>query len=235
VRFDDIFTDCVDFLTKKADCRVFAKENVQLNAVQKPPQKRRQRHKHSPSHKRQPSKPTSQNIHWCKDCPHLKRQCSKCKRTGHLERQCDHIRNRRSTMKHSKIGLTQIGNVRQTPKSNGLMNMETDVNGVRVQLYLDTGAGVNIISKETFDYIGAPCIQKCDEVTRMYNGQTATFLGKGRALFKRRDHAAEDVFYVAPQVSLNLLSYPNMQRQGLCIADEEAVNTVATKHHRHPV
>jgi len=35
VRFDDI-TDCVDFLITKAHCRVFAKENVQLNAVQKP-------------------------------------------------------------------------------------------------------------------------------------------------------------------------------------------------------
>ena len=39
VRFNDIITDCVDFLTTKADCRVFANENVRLNAVQKPPQK----------------------------------------------------------------------------------------------------------------------------------------------------------------------------------------------------
>jgi hypothetical protein len=32
VQFDDI-TDCVSFLTTKADCQVFANENVQLNAV----------------------------------------------------------------------------------------------------------------------------------------------------------------------------------------------------------
>jgi hypothetical protein len=32
----------------------------------------------------------------------------------------------------------------------------------------------------------------------MYDGQTATFLGKGRAAFKRRDHAIEVVFYVEP-------------------------------------
>jgi hypothetical protein len=49
----------------------------------------------------------------------------------------------------------------------------------------------------------------------MYNGQMATFLGRGRAVFKRRNHATEDVFYVAPRGSLNLLSYPTMQRQGL--------------------
>jgi hypothetical protein len=60
VRFDDIITDCVDFLTTKADCRVFANENVRLNAVQKPPQKRRQRRNHLPFEKRQPSKPTAQ-------------------------------------------------------------------------------------------------------------------------------------------------------------------------------
>jgi hypothetical protein len=41
VRFDDIITDCVDYLTTKADCRVFANENVRLNAIQKPPQERR--------------------------------------------------------------------------------------------------------------------------------------------------------------------------------------------------
>jgi transposase InsO family protein len=241
VRFDDIITDCVDFLTTKADCRVFANENVQLNALQKPLQERRQRRNHPPSQQRQPSKPTAQNVppspcfrcgelHWCKDCPHVKHQCSKCERTGHLERQCDHIRNRRSNVKHSKVGLTQICTVHQTLTSNGLMKMEIDVNDVRVQFYLDTGAEVNIISKETFDYIGAPSLQKCDEVARMYNGQTATFLGKGRAKFKRRNHITEDVFYVAPRGSLNLLSYPTMQRLGLYIADEEAVNAVSTKY-----
>jgi hypothetical protein len=86
------------------------------------------------------------------------------------------------------------------------MKIETDVNGVQVQFYLDTGAEVNIACKETFDYIGAPSLQKCDEVARMYNGQTATFLSKGRAVFKRRDRATEDVFYVAPLGSLNPLS-----------------------------
>lgn len=36
VRFDDIVTDFMDFLTTKADCQVFAQDNVRLNAVQKP-------------------------------------------------------------------------------------------------------------------------------------------------------------------------------------------------------
>jgi hypothetical protein len=78
VRFDVIITDCVDFLTTKADCRVFAKDNVHLNAIQKPPQERRQRRKHPPPQKPQPSKSTAQNdppspcfrcgdLHWCKD------------------------------------------------------------------------------------------------------------------------------------------------------------------------
>ena len=83
VRYDDIITDCVEFLTTKADCRVSANENVHLNAVLKPPHQRRQRYKHPPLHKRLPVKPTAQNdppspcfrcgdLHWCKDCPHAK-------------------------------------------------------------------------------------------------------------------------------------------------------------------
>jgi hypothetical protein len=39
VCFDDIITDCVEFLTTKAECQVFTNENICLNAVQKPPQK----------------------------------------------------------------------------------------------------------------------------------------------------------------------------------------------------
>jgi hypothetical protein len=38
------------------------------------------------------------------------------------------------------------------------MRMAIGVNGVQGQFYLDTGAEVNIISKETFDYIDAPCL-----------------------------------------------------------------------------
>jgi hypothetical protein len=67
-------------------------------------------------------------------------------------------------------------------------------------------------------------------VARTYNGQTATFLGKGGAVLKPRDHATEDVFHVAPRGSLNLLSYPTLQRLGFYIADAEAVNSISKKH-----
>jgi hypothetical protein len=87
-----------------------------------------------------------------------------------------------------------------------MTTMEIDVNGVQVQFYLDIGAEINIVRKETFDYVDAPTLQKCDEVASMYNGQTATFFGKGRVVFKRRDDVPKDVFYVAPRGPLNLLS-----------------------------
>ena len=122
------------------------------------------------------------------------------------------------------MGFSQIGTVRQTSQGSSLMKMEIDMNEVGVQFYLDTGAEVNIISRETYDCIGAPALQTCVETACMYNGQTATFLGKGRARFKRRNHMTTDVFYVAPRGSLNLLSYATMQRLGLYIADAEAVN-----------
>jgi hypothetical protein len=110
------------------------------------------------------------------------------------------------------------------------MKTEGDVNGVQIQFQLYTWAEVNIISKETFDYIGAPSLQKCDEVACMCNGQTATFLGKGQAMLKRHNHATEVVFHVAPRGSLNVLSYPTMQRLGHNIADAEAVNAISTEH-----
>ena len=45
-----------------------------------------------------------------------------------------------------------------------------DGNCLRIQFYLNTGAEVNIVSKETFNYTGAPGLQKCDEAARMYDG-----------------------------------------------------------------
>jgi hypothetical protein len=39
------------------------------------------------------------------------------------------------------------------------MKMEIYVNGVRVPFYFETKSEVNIVSKETFDYIYAPSIQ----------------------------------------------------------------------------
>ena len=64
----------------------------------------------------------------------------------------------------------------------------------------------------------------------MHKGQNATFLGKVRLMFKFRGHETEDDFYVAQRGSLNLLSYPNMQRLGLYIADAEAINAAVTKN-----
>jgi hypothetical protein len=55
------------------------------------------------------------------------------------------------------------------------------------------------------------------------------FLRKGRAKFQRRKHTTLDVFYVAPQGSLNLLSYATMKQLGLCIMDTEADNVGATQ------
>jgi len=72
--------------------------------------------------------------------------------------------------------------VRQSQKSNGLLKIEIAVNGIQVQFYLHNRANVNIVRKEKFDYIGAPSLQKYDEVARMYNGQAVTFLGKRRAV-----------------------------------------------------
>ena len=43
VRFDEIVADCASFLTTKADCKLFSQEQVQLNAVQRPPHKRQHR------------------------------------------------------------------------------------------------------------------------------------------------------------------------------------------------
>jgi hypothetical protein len=107
--------------------------------------------------------------------------------------------------------------------------MAIKLDNVRVQFYLDTGAEVNIINKETHEHIGAPTLQTCDEVSRTYDGRTTTFLGKGRAEFKHRTLRTQDVFYVDPRGSLNLLSYPTMQRLGLRIIDTDKENAAPTQ------
>lgn len=244
VCFDDVVTDCVSFLTTRADCQVFAKENVQLNAVRKSPRGRRKHHI-QPSAQHKPVNPAQSNIppspcfrcgamHWYKDCPHRKHKCDKCKRTGHLEQRCDNIhrhktRNHLPNSKQNKVGFVQIGTMQRTLQSNSLLKMTISLNKVCIQFHLDTGAEVNVINKETHERIGAPTLQRCDEVARMYDGRTATFLGKGRAEFKRRTLRTQEMFYVAPRGSLNLLSYATMQRLGLLITDTVEANAATTQ------
>jgi hypothetical protein len=100
----------------------------------------------------------------------------------------------------------------QASTSGSLLQMVIDVNHVRVQVYLDTGA--EVLNEETYTRIGAPTLQPCYTRARMYNGQTAAFLGIGKAKFHRHNHMTTDVFYVAPRGSLNLLSYATMKRLG---------------------
>ena len=100
--------------------------------------------------------------------------------------------------------------------------MAIDVNKTRVLFYLDTGVEVNIINQESYERIGAHTLQHCDIRACMYNGQLAAFLGKGRALFKRRKLMTSEVFHVAPRGSLNLLSYTTMKQLGLYVMDVKA-------------
>jgi hypothetical protein len=168
----------------------FTNENVQLNAVQKPPQEHQQCRKHPPFQQRQLSKPTVQNnppspattmeSSTGAKIAHMIHQYSKCKHTGHLEHQCDHICNHCSKFKHSKVGLTQTGTVRQTPKSNSLWKWKSTL----------TAYG----SKST--------LTLRQKWHTWIEGLTVTFLSKGRAVFKCHDHTTEDVFYITPQRSL---------------------------------
>jgi hypothetical protein len=59
VSFDDV-TDCTSFLSTRADCQVFARENIKLNAVGKPTRGRREHHMH-PSARPKPVNPAQNN------------------------------------------------------------------------------------------------------------------------------------------------------------------------------
>ena len=156
VRFDDIVTECVNFLSTEADCQLFSQEQVQLNAMQKPPNKSQHRQRPPASqsrteHRRNSNVPPSTcyrcgSLHWYKYCPYKKHKCYQCRRTGHLEQQCHNIRTPKShslhpESKNSKIGLVQIGTVHHASKSRSLLQMAIDVNKARVLFYLDTGGG----------------------------------------------------------------------------------------------
>jgi len=74
------------------------------------------------------------------------------------------------------------------------------VNGVQIQFYIDTGTEVNIINKKNLTPLVLLIFGNVTEVARIsYNGQTVTYLGKGRAVFKHRDRRR--VLHYATRIS----------------------------------
>jgi hypothetical protein len=122
----------------------------------------------------------------------------------------------------NNVGIVQIGTEHQASPSGSLLQMAKDVNHILVQVYLDTGAEVNILNEETHQRIGAPTLHPCNIRARMYNGEEAAFLGIGEAIFQRQKHMTTDVFYVTPRGFLNPLSYATIKQLGLYVMDVEA-------------
>ena len=101
------------------------------------------------------------------------------------------------------------------------------MNGKPVEMFLDSGAEINVIDESTYESIGRPVIQKCFEKGCLFDGTQRSFIGKGEAMFKFRGIRVVQDFYVAKNGSLNLLSINTMDEFGLLDDLKNKINNPA--------
>ena len=128
--------------------------------------------------------------HSAKSCRFKDAECRNCKKKGHIARACMSMPrppNRAQGNRQQTHLLTEVeNNLSDTDPASPLFNVTNtstkpllvtvELNQAPVEMEVDTGASVSLISKDTYDKLWsnlttAPAIQKSDILLRTYTGE----------------------------------------------------------------
>ena len=134
--------------------------------------------------------------HSAKSCRFKDAECRNCKKKGHIARACmsmPHPPNRAQGNRQQTHLLTEVENsLSDTDPAYPLFNVTNtstkpllvtvELNQAPVEMEVDTGASVSLISKDTYDKLWpnlttAPAIQKSDILLRTYTGEHLDVVG----------------------------------------------------------
>ena len=118
-------------------------------------------------------------------CKYMNAVCHLCKKVGHLARAC----------RGKKPTTTNIVDAQSTPQptaeptdyslftlstTQNAVTVDVDMDGKKVNMIVDTGAAVSLISEKTFyEHWGEEKLQQADDITlTSYTGQSIAVLGK---------------------------------------------------------
>ncbi|XP_055903103.1 uncharacterized protein K02A2.6-like [Eupeodes corollae] len=152
-------------------------------------------------------------MHFAADCSFKNHQCPSCKRTGHKEGYCSCFAkantNQQSSRPKGKSNKRQrksnVVAVNTLQKANRKF-IEVHINGLALNLQLDTGTDVTILSKNNWEQLGSPklFLDNNSESVIDAQGRIITMLGSFIADVKLDDKTSKLSCRVADLPNLNL-------------------------------
>ena len=164
------------------------------------------------------------NNHSPQMCPFKQAECNKCHKKGHIAKACRTKRNGRKTEPGSRTRkanyvMTNPNEHEQaTPTDDPTYNlftvagsgqdsilMEVTINGTPVQMELDTGASLSLLSKSTYEQIPSLQLQPTDVQLKTYTGEVVQILGEVKVTVNYGKHKQQLVVYVVNGNGPNLM------------------------------
>jgi hypothetical protein len=152
--------------------------------------------------------------------------CYSCGRGGHLARNCRAKRGSNATSKGTS-GSTRVTTIRanQEPFPPPLQ-LPVEIQGKKVTLEVDTGAGDNFMSKSLWRQVGKPKLKNCSEPIVSATGDKVPLIGTCEVEVApcKREHLCEATgemgekkipFYVTTEERLNLLGLSGIDKMAI--------------------
>ncbi|XP_053686447.1 uncharacterized protein K02A2.6-like [Sabethes cyaneus] len=121
-------------------------------------------------------------MHFVKDCNYKSHECEECGIIGHREGYCSSVKqNRKATHRKRQQPEryeTKAVNLSLNAANNRRRYVQSQLNGVEVQLQLDTESDVSIVSKQTWERIGRPPTSPARKKVTTATGDPLPFLLK---------------------------------------------------------
>ncbi|XP_055613944.1 uncharacterized protein K02A2.6-like [Uranotaenia lowii] len=153
-------------------------------------------------------------MHYTRECPYLDHLCSDCGNSGHREGYCltenksgkPYHKNKNSTFRAKSV---QVNTVQQKRRF-----VQARLNSAEVQLQLDTGSDISVVSKRVWEKIGKPFTTSAREKAFTASGAPLHLLFKFDCDVNVNGQQRRGTFYVVDQ-SLNVLGIDLVDAFGL--------------------
>jgi hypothetical protein len=168
-------------------------------------------------------------MHYVRDCPFSNHQCKQCNRTGHKEGYCGCFSKIKPVHEEKKPqSSSKSSNKSSKAKSRGVYIVNhiaqhfskrkfvpTFINGVSTKLQLDTASDITVISKQTWNNLGKPEIQKPTIQAINASGKPLGLFGEFQCEVSINGKTCQGRCFVTTAPDLNLLGIDWIDQFGL--------------------
>ncbi|XP_044757778.1 uncharacterized protein LOC123315936 [Coccinella septempunctata] len=140
-------------------------------------------------------------MHFAKDCTYRNHTCKNCNKVGHKEGFCG--KNKKRNYKQNSNYRSNI--ISQVNSLTGRKYLQLMINGVMVNLQIDTASDITIISEEMWTKLGKPQCFPTKNLVRNASGQQLPLISEFKCNIALNNQSYSGKCYVSPVKNLNLL------------------------------